>query len=150
MARSAWRGHPLASRQQRELTVGLVAFEVVQAADAEVDRLEVGEQPAQPAVVDVRHAGGRGDVADDVLGLLLGADEQHHPAAVGEGAGELARLFQQDGGLEQIDDVDAAALAMDEAAHLGVPAARLVTEVNAGLQQFRDAYLCHGVSLICL
>ena len=55
-----------------------------------------------------------------------------------------------DGGLEQIDDVDAAALAMDEAAHLGVPAARLVTEVNAGLQQFRDAYLCHGVSLACL
>ncbi len=143
--RSAWRGHALAGRKQRELALGLEAFEVVQAADAEVDGLEVGEQAAEPAVVDVGHAGGQGDVADDVAGLLLGADEQHGPAAVGEGAGELAGLLEQDGGLEQVDDVDAAALAMDEAAHLGVPAARLVAEMDAGLQQFRDAYLSHGL-----
>jgi hypothetical protein len=36
---------------------------------------------------------------------------------------------------------------MDEAAHLGVPAACLVTEVDAGLQQLRYAYLSHGYSL---
>ena len=38
---------------------------------------------------------------------------------------------------------------MDEAAHLGVPAARLVAEMNAGLQQLRDAYVGHGL-LPCL
>ena len=35
---------------------------------------------------------------------------------------------------------------MDEAAHLGVPAARLVAEVNAGLQQLRDSYVSHGLT----
>ena len=139
------RGHPLARRQQRELTVGLVAFEVVQAADALADRLEVREQTAKPAVVDERHPGGFGDILDRVARLLLGADEQHRPAAVGERAGELLRLVERRGGLEQIDDVDAAALTMDETAHLGVPAAGLVAEVDAGLQQLRDAYLSHEV-----
>ena len=144
------RGHPLARRQQRELAVGLVAFEVVQAADALADRLEVRQQAAEPAMVDERHAGGFGDVLDRVARLLLGADEQHGPAAVGERPGELLRLVERRGGLEQIDDVDAATLTMDEAAHLGVPAARLVAEVNAGLQQLRYAYLSHEVlPLLC-
>ncbi len=138
-------GHALAGGEQRQLALGLEAFEVVEAADAEVDGLEVGEQSAQPAVVDVGHPGGGGDIADDVPSLLLGAHEQHGPPTVGEGARELAGLFEQDGGLEKVDDVDAAALAMDEAAHLGVPAARLVAEMDAGLQQFRDAYLSHGL-----
>ena len=131
------RGHPLARRQQRQLAVGLVAFEVVQAADALADRLEVRQQAAQPAVVDERHPGRFGDVLDRVASLLLGADEQHRPAAMGERAGELLRLVQGGGGLQQIDDVDAAALTVDEAAHLWVPATRLVAEVNAGLQQLR-------------
>ena len=53
-------------------------------------------------------------------------------------------------GLEQVDDVDAAALAVDEAAHLRVPAARLVAEVHTGLQQLPDPdFLSHGyVSLV--
>ena len=56
-ARSAWAAMPLARRQQRELALGLVALEVVQALDALADRLEVRQQAAEPAVVDVRHAG---------------------------------------------------------------------------------------------
>ena len=81
-----------------------------------------------------------------VAGLLLGADEQHGAAAVGDAGGELLRLLEQRLGLQQVDDVDAAALAEDEAAHLGVPAARLVAEVHAGLQQLPDADLSHGVA----
>ena len=54
------------------------------------------------------------------------------------------RLLEQRLRLEQVDDVDAAALAVDEAAHLGVPAARLVAEVDAGLQQLLDPDLGHG------
>ncbi len=96
-------------------------------------------------MVDERHVGRGGDVADGVLGLLLRAHEQDGAAAVRERARELLRLRQEGGGLEQIDDVDAAALAEYEAAHLGVPAARLVTEVDAGLQQLRDAYVGHGL-----
>ena len=38
-------------------------------------------------------------------------------------------------GLGEVDDVDPVALREDERAHLGIPAARLVAEVDAGLEQ---------------
>ena len=84
-----------------------------------------------------------GGFLDRVAGLLLGADEQDRAAAPGDVRGELLRLRQQPLGLLQVDDVDAAALAEDEAAHLRVPAACLVAEVDAGLQQLPYAYLGH-------
>ncbi len=90
-------GHPLTSRQQRQLALRLKAFEVVQATNALVDGLEVRQQAAQPAVVDVGHARGLGHVADRVLRLLLGAHEQDGAAAVGERAGKLLGLRQQRG-----------------------------------------------------
>ena len=89
------RGHALARGQQCELALGLVAFEVVQPADALVDRLEVGEQPTEPAMVDVGHARGLGDVADRVARLLLGADEQDRAAAMGKRARELLGRVQE-------------------------------------------------------
>jgi len=49
---------------------------------------------------------------------------------LGEGVG----FFQQLKRLLQIDDVDAPALREDEAAHLWVPASRLVAEVDSSLQ----------------
>ena len=81
-ARSACADEALARRQQRELALGLVALEVVQAPDPLAHRLEVRQQAAEPAVVDVRHAGRLGDLLDRVARLLLGADEQHRAAAV--------------------------------------------------------------------
>ena len=89
--------------------------------------------------------GALGDLLDAVAGLLLRADEQHGAAAAREAVGEALRLAEQLLGPQQVDDVDAAALAVDEAAHLGVPAARLVAEVHAGLQQLLDPdFLSHG------
>ena len=107
------------------------------------DRLEVRQQAAQPAMVHVGHAGVLGDLLDGVARLLLGAHEQHRAAAVGDLGAEALRVLQQRLGLEQVDDVDAAALTEDETAHLRVPAARLVAEVDAGLQQLPDAYVGH-------
>src|SRR5207248_1845459 len=64
--------------------------------------------------------------------------------------GEALRLLEERLRLEQVDDVDAVALAEDEAAHLRVPATRLVAEVHAGLQQLADAHLGgHGVLSSC-
>jgi hypothetical protein len=45
------------------------------------------------------------------------------------------RLLEELERLLEVDDVDAAALREDVAAHLGVPAAGLMAEVHAGLQQ---------------
>ena len=131
-------GHPLARRQQAELALGLVALQVVQALDPGGDRLEVRQQPAEPAMVHVRLAGRLGDLLDAVAGLLLGADEQHRAAAPRQPVGEALRRAEQRLGAQQVDDVDAAALAEDEPAHLRIPAARLVAEVHAGLQQLPD------------
>src|SRR4029079_11661561 len=128
----------LARGQEVELALRLVALEVVQALDAQRDGLEVREQGTEAAVVHVRHARLLGGVLDRVAGLLLGPDEEDAPPAVGELGGELLRVGEQLLGLEQVDEVDAAALAEDEAAHLGVPAARLVAEMDAGLQQLLD------------
>jgi hypothetical protein len=132
------------SRTRRQSPGRAASLEVVQAPDARRHRLVVGQQAAEPAVVDVRHAGGLGDRLDPVAGLLLGADEQHRPAAVGDLGGEALGLLEQSLRLEQIDDVDAGALAVDETAHLRVPAARLVAKMDAGLQQLRDAHVGHG------
>ena len=45
--------------------------------------------------------------------------------------------------LRQIDDVDAGPLGEDEAAHLRVPASRLVAEVDPGLEQLAHRDLRH-------
>jgi hypothetical protein len=35
---------------------------------------------------------------------------------------------------------------MEKAAHLGIPAARLVAEVHSSLQQLLDSWLSHGAA----
>ena len=57
------------------------------------------------------------------------------PRRAGDVGDERVRLLEQRLGLGEVDDVDAAALAEDEPLHLRVPAARLVAEMDAGLQE---------------
>ena len=137
-------GHALARRQQRELALGLVALEVVQAPDAQRDRLEVRQQAAEPAVVDVRLPAASAISLMASRACFLVPTNSTVPPRWATSPANSLRLLEQGLGLQQVDDVDAAALAMDEAAHLGVPAARLVAEVHAGLQQLPDSYLSHG------
>ena len=141
--------HPLLGRQQVEFALLFPAVELVQAGDPRRHRVEVGQQAAEPALVDVGHLAAVGPFLDRVAGLLLGADEEHRAAAAGELAGEAARVLQQRLGLQQVDDVDPVQLAEDEAAHVRVPATRLVAEVDSGLEQLFEACLWHGeVSLV--
>ena len=114
------------------------------ALDALVQRGEVGEQAAQPAVGDVGHADARGLLLDGLLALLLGAHEEHAAAALGGLLEEVAGLVDEDRRLLQVDDVDAAALAEDELLHLGVPAPRLVAEVDAAREQVLHAHRVLG------
>ena len=101
--------------------------------------LEVGEHTAQPAGVDIVHTDALGLFLDGIGGLLFGADEKEGAVVLGQGADEVIGLFQLLHGLLEIDDVDAVALAVNVLGHLGVPAAGLVSEVDAGFQQ-----LLHG------
>ena len=59
-------------------------------------------------------------------------------------ARELLRELELRERLLEVDDVDAVALGEDEPAHLRVPAAGLVAEVDAGLEQLFERGLCHA------
>ena len=102
-------------------------------------------------MVDEGHAGRLRRLLDGVAGLLLGPYEEDGAAAMGDLGHELLSLPQQALGLQEVDDVDPGALAPDEAAHLRVPAARLVTEMDSGLQQLSDADFSghRHCSLVC-
>src|SRR5712664_1850053 len=128
--------------QLLEGAVGRHLLQRLQAIDAALDGLEVGQGAAQPAVGDVELAGARRLLDHRVLRLLLGADEEHRTAAGADVADELEGLAREPHGLLQIDDVDAVAGAEDVRLHLRVPALGLVAEVDAGLEQ-----LAHGDAL---
>ena len=131
-------GHPL------EVAVLLARLELLEQADPLLDRHEVGEHAAQPALVDVRLVGAGRLLGDGLLGLLLGADEQDLVAA-GDGlADELEGDVQALDGLGEVDDVDPVALREDERLHLGVPAPGLVAEVDSGLEQLPHRNGRHG------
>ncbi len=70
--------------QQIEGALLLHALEFAQPRDALLNRGEVGQRSAQPALIDEVRAGALGFFFDDVLRLLLGADEQNDAAVARE------------------------------------------------------------------
>ena len=126
--------------------VGLHGLQLVQAVHTGAHGLEVGHHAAQPAGVHIVHIAAQGLVLDGLLGLLLGAHKQQALAGLAELTHEVVSLLQLLHGLLQVDDVDPVALGVNVGSHLGVPAAGLVTEVYAGLQQSlhgNNILICH-------
>ena len=83
-------------------------LELLHAREALGDRLEVGEQTTEPALVDVGLADARRLLGDGLLRLLLGADEEHGAAVGDRLLDEVVRLVDVGERLLQVDDVDAA------------------------------------------
>jgi len=115
------------------------ALERAQTLDAGLDGAEVGQRAAEPAVVDEELACTSGLFLNDVLSLTLGADEQHVAATTHRLDDEVVGALEERRRLVEIDDVDAVARAVDERAHLRVPALGLVAEVAAGLDEVLHA-----------
>ena len=63
-------------------------------------------------------------------------------------AQKLASRFQLSERLAQVDDVNAVAGVEDELLHLGVPTLGLVSEMNAGFQQFLYTNTYHNFPLV--
>src|SRR6185369_1710528 len=122
-------------------TISLHAFEIFEPFDRLLDRLKVSEQTTEPSLIDVILTTLLSFLANGVLRLSLGADEENCLAFVlsDEIRDERDRLAEHSLSLLQIDDVNAVALAEDIFLHLRVPAPYLVAKVNTGLQQ-----LFHG------
>ena len=123
---------------------GLLLFQFLQTLDGLLDRLVIRQQAPQPAQVDIRHLATLGLLLDDLLGRLLGADEQHRAALGRQLADEVQGLLKQRQGLLQVDDVNFVAVAKQVIRHLGIPIAGLVAEMDAGFQHLFHAEVRHG------
>src|SRR5262249_39251258 len=110
------------------------------------DRREVGQSPAEPALVHVEHAAAARFLEHGLLGLLLGPDEEHRAAARRQLAHEAVGLAELLEGFLKVDDVNAVALAEDVLLHLRVPALGLMAEVHSGLEQLLHRQRGHGSS----
>src|SRR5207244_10932604 len=78
-------------------------------------------------------------LGDVIRGLPLGADEKEYLPGRRLFSYELRRFFEHLERLLHIDDVNAIALSEDVFLHLGIPALRLMPEVNTRFEQ-----LLHG------
>ena len=127
-----------------ERAVSLHGLELVETVHAGAHGLEVGHHAAEPAGVDIVHIAAKSLILDGLLRLLLGADEQQGLAALGDAAHEVVGFLELLDGLLQVDDIDAVALRVNVGSHLGIPAAGLMTEVDACLEQGFHGYdVCH-------
>src|SRR5256712_6046697 len=145
---------PLAVEQQLlllgvvfELALGDALLQLLEPLDLLLDGLEVGQRAAQPALRHPERTAALRLGLDDVLELLLGADEQDALTLQHHAPHELRRGLELTQRLLEIDDVDAAALGEDEAAHLRVPPSGLVPEVDPRLEQVLQLGLRHALPL---
>ena len=84
------------------------------------------------------HVDRGGLLLDEILGLLLGGDEEDLPAGLGQLLHLLGSLIDLADGLVQVDDVDSVLLVEDIGSHLGVPLTGQVAEVNTCIKQFLE------------
>src|SRR5690606_6485531 len=121
-------------------------LELLHAVEAARNGLEVGEPPAQPALVHVRLVHAIRLLGNRFLRLLLRTDEEARPTPRDGLLDEVVGLVDVVQGLLQVDDVDAGALGEDEALHLRVPAAGLMPEMHAAVEQLTNGDDGHGRS----
>src|SRR5688572_19367218 len=138
------------TRQEQLLLLGVVLelaavlaalLQLLHATDLLLHRLEVREQAAEPALGDVHRVAAVSLLLHDRLELALGADEEDVVTPHDDIAHELLRELELTQRLLQVDDVDAVALGEDEPAHLGVPSARLMAEVNTRFEELLQRWL---------
>ena len=124
---------------------GIHCLEFLHAVKSLRNGLEVGQHATQPAVVDVRHLTALSFGLYCFLSLLLGAYEEDG-AAVSDGLlDKLVSLIDVGQSLLEVNDVNAVTVGQDEALHLGVPAAGLVSEVDTCVEKLAHGHNCHGM-----
>src|SRR5699024_3855692 len=132
----------------REARLGRVVvvelLELLHARKTLGDRLEVREEAAEPALVDIGLPDASRLLGEHFLRLLLGADEEDRAAVRDRLLDEVVGAVDVVQRLLQVDDVDARALREDEELHLRVPPAGLVSEVNAAVEQLANSDDGHG------
>jgi hypothetical protein len=134
-------------RQAIEGAVRLHLLDGAEALDRALDGLEVGQHAAEPAVVDVELPGALRLFGDDLLGLLLRADEEDLLALRDEVRQPIEGPIEEPDRLLQVDDVDAVSRAEDVGLHLRIPTTGLVPEVGPRLQHLAHSDRGHDCLL---
>ena len=117
-----------------DAAVGFHLFDLLHAGDGLLDGLEIGERAAEPAFRHIELAAFLGGFLDGLLGLLLGADEQHAPPLPTVVVRKSQAASQAGECLAEVDDMNAVAGIEDERLHLGVPTLGLMSEMDACFQ----------------
>jgi len=110
--------------------------------------LTVAKFVSEPALDHEHLAGFLGRFLDADLRLLLGAHEQNFSALADSSGEEIQGCFELRLGLAQINDMNSVARVEDERLHLGVPTLRLMSKMDAGIQQFFYADSAHNFPLV--
>jgi len=121
--------------QTFQLAARIAVFQILHVLHTLADRAEVGERATEPAGGDEGHAAAFSFAADRFLRLFLGAHEENQSTLAHCVAHDLVGVVDLPHGLLEVDDVDAVALREDERAHLRMPAAGPVAEMDAGFEQ---------------
>jgi replicative DNA helicase len=104
--------------------------------DAAADDLEVREGPADPPAVNIVRPTPFGFLLDDGLNLSFCSHEEDALPLGGLFAHKKIGPLKHLQGFGEVDDVDPLPLGVDELAHLGVPFAGPVPEMDPGFQEF--------------
>ena len=111
--------------------VGVHLLDFLEPLDGGLDGVEIRERAAEPAFGDEKLFALLRGLLDALLRLFFGADKNHLAALADDGAQKVAGCLKLRERFAQVNDVDAVAGLEDERLHLGVPALRLVSEMNA-------------------
>lgn len=125
-------------------------FQLFEAADGLADGLEVGQGAAQPALIDEIAATATGFLLHRFARLAFGAHKEHAAMAARELFHKIEGFPEHGEGMFEIDNMNAVAFTKEVRRHFGVPVARLVTKMNAGLQQGTHGNIVtHGLDSPC-
>src|SRR5580698_816668 len=133
--------------QLGHFAAGLHLLEFFEFRNGALDRLVIGERAAEPAVHAEGHVDRDGGLADDVLRLALGADEEDVAAIAHEIFEERTGFFEREVRLLEVNDGDALAVVENVGLGTRVPALGLVPEMYACIEQVFDGDihdLCRG------
>ena len=106
-------------------------FQFFQTGHTGLDGAEIGEHAAEPAFIDIEHIAAQRFFLNGILSLLLRAYEEDRLAACRDFTQESVCFFNFLYSLLQVNDVDAVAFGENEPRHFRIPAAGLMTEMNA-------------------
>src|SRR5215475_6707205 len=124
--------------------VSLHRFDLLESLDRFLNCLEIGQQTAEPALVDVELIAAKRLLFDRILGLTFRSDKKHGlvGALTRHVLEELHCLFKHPLSFLQIDDVNAVAFPKNILLHFRVPTTNLMPEVDSRFEQFLHCDSC--------